>query len=101
MPHIRRILPNINRKEVSELTAIAPQGDLLWVGTKSGALLLMDVVKIRSLIPEVEQKWTSQKPERMNFNRQSILGTAVSSPINSPPLCEVVITLINSCNIKK
>ena len=67
---------------MSQLTAIAPQGNLLWVGTKSGTLLLLDVVMIRSLIPE-QEKQKSREPEKIKFNRKSVIGTALSSPITN------------------
>ena len=72
---------------MSELTAIAPQGNLLWVGTKSGTLLLLDVVMIRAMIPEeIEQKPASYTPQGIKFNRRSMIGTAVSVPLQLPHL---------------
>lgn len=72
-----RLLPDINRREVSELTAIAPQENLLWVGTKTGTLLLLDVVMIRSLIPESAKRRSSSGIEVKQFSRRSILGNAL------------------------
>lgn len=92
-----RLLPDINRREVSELTAIAPQENLLWVGTKTGTLLLLDVVMIRSLIPESAKRRSSSGIEVKQFSRRSILGNALkismttsynpNDEVNSTKLC--------------
>ncbi|KAI6653641.1 hypothetical protein LOD99_3536 [Oopsacas minuta] len=77
-----QILPDINRKEVSELTAIAPQGNLIWVGTKTGTLLLLDVVMIRSLVPEVEKFRSNSGSGNIQFSsRKSIVGNALKAPL--------------------
>lgn len=67
------------------------------MGTKTGTLLLLDVVMIRSLIPESAKRRSSSGIEVKQFSRRSILGNALkismttsynpNDEVNSTKLC--------------